>query len=121
MKKRTVVRVGDVFCVEIDNSYKVYFQFLVRDLQVLNSEVIRVFRKRWPIESNPTIEEIVSDEVGFYTHAFIRVGINKNSWYKVGPSKDFGGEAYKKVLLGFTNNQKMINPPYGIYINPLEN
>ncbi|MBD5371478.1 MAG: hypothetical protein HDR80_10130, partial [Bacteroides sp.] len=87
MKKRTIVRVGNIFCVEIEDSYKVFFQFIVRDLEIINSEVIRVFRKRWPINSNPGIDEIVADEVGFYTHAFIHAGLSDNAWYKIGTSK----------------------------------
>lgn len=89
-KKRIVTRLGDIFCVEIDNQYKAYFQYIAKDWEMLNSTVIRSFKSRYPIDYNPTMDEIVNDEVYFYAHAILRIGILYEAWYKVGTSKNLG-------------------------------
>ena len=119
--KKTVVRVGNIFCIEIDESYKVYFQFIVRDYEILGSEVIRVFRKRWPMDSNPTTKEIISDDVGFYTHVFIHAGLYENVWYKIGTIREVGIESYTKILFGRASATKVISPYETLDVNPLEN
>ena len=43
MAKRIVTKIGYVFCVEIDNKYKCFFQYVANDMTQLNSSVIRVF------------------------------------------------------------------------------
>lgn len=65
MAKRIVTRIGNVFCVDIDNEFKSYFQYVISDLSYLNSSVIRVFKTRYPIDSKPKIDQIVRDEVAF--------------------------------------------------------
>lgn len=45
MTKRIITKIGDIFCVEVDNDYKCYFQYVANDMTVLNSSVIRVFAK----------------------------------------------------------------------------
>lgn len=90
MGKRVVITIGCVFCVEIDNEYKCYFQYVSNDFTQLNSTVIRVFKKRYSMDYVPNIEEIISDEVYFYAHAMIRVGVKWGAWYKVGRSKTVG-------------------------------
>lgn len=92
-KKRIVTKIGNIFCVEIRNEYKefkCYFQYVANDMTQLNSSVIRVFKKRYHIDAEPSMEEIVKDEVSFYVHTVLRVGIMTNSWYKVGTSKEIG-------------------------------
>lgn len=44
MTKRIVTKIGDVFCAEIDNRIKRYFQYIVNDMEQLNSSVIRVLK-----------------------------------------------------------------------------
>lgn len=44
-KKKVITRIGDVFCIQINDSYKQYFQFIAKDMTQLNSSVIRVFEK----------------------------------------------------------------------------
>ena len=44
MAKRIVTKMGDIFCVEIDNGYKRFFQYIINDIEALNSSVIRVFK-----------------------------------------------------------------------------
>lgn len=90
MGKRIVTRIGDIFCIEIDNDYKVYFQYIANDMTVLNSSVIRVFARRYPLGYIPVFEDIVKDDVMFYAHTILRFGIIYNAWYKVGKNADVG-------------------------------
>ena len=75
MAKRIVTKMGDIFCVEIDNGYKRFFQYIINDIEALNSSVIRVFKTYYPMDYRPIIEEIVMDEVEFYAHTVLRAGI----------------------------------------------
>ena len=90
MAKRIVTKIGYVFCIEIEGQYKCYFQYVANDLTQLNSSVIRVSKTRYPIDYVPDIEAIVNDEVYFYAHTILRVGIDAGAWYKVGKSKNIG-------------------------------
>ena len=100
MVKRIITRVGDVFCAEIDGEYKSYFQYIEKDIEQLNSSVIRVFKTRYPMNYEPVIEDIVADEILFYAHAVLRLGIVDNVWYKVGKSKNLGLDGLSKILWG---------------------
>ena len=100
MGKRIITRIGDVFCAEIDGEYKSYFQYIEKDIEQLNSSVIRVFKTRYPMDYEPVIEDIVADEILFYAHAVLRVGIEDNVWYKVGKSKNLGLDGLSKILWG---------------------
>ena len=84
MVKRIVTKIGNIFCAEIDGQYKCYFQYIANDLTVLNSSVIRVFKRHYPISYVPNLEEIVRDEVLFYAHTVLSVGIRLGYWEKVG-------------------------------------
>ena len=121
MAKRIVTKIGDVFCTEIDGEFKSYFQYVANDMSQLNSSVIRVFKTHYPLDANPKIEQIVSDEIAFYAHTILRVGIHANAWYKVGKSAYIGEDALKQVIFGTTqdviiNSSKTISK-----VNPLEN
>lgn len=89
-KKKVITRIGDVFCIQINDSYKQYFQFIAKDMTQLNSSVIRVFEKKYPIGGNDSIENIVQDKVAFYIHTSLRIGIVEGAWYKIGKSKNIG-------------------------------
>lgn len=90
MAKRIVTRIGNVFCVEIRNEYKCYFQYIANDWTILNSVVIRVFKRHYPMAYEPNMDEIVHDSVTFYAHTILRAGLNFGAWYKVGTSKELG-------------------------------
>ena len=120
-RKRIVTKIGDVFCAEIEGAFKCFFQYVANDLYQLNSSVIRVFKKRYPMDYEPIIEEIVKDEVLFYAHTILKFGIEYNAWYKVGKSKDMGDSALSKVVFGRAQSTRY-SPKHGImHINPLEN
>ena len=88
--KRIVTKIGNVFCVKLDENRKRYFQYIANDWCDLNSSTIRVFKTDYPIDSEPSIEEIVSDEVEFYSHTILKFGIQDGLWEKVGKSSDVG-------------------------------
>ena len=90
MMKRVITKIGDMFSVKIDENSKKYFQLIAFDLTQLNSDVIRAFKKIYPIDSNSDLSEIVNDEVGFYAHCVTKAGIKMNLWEKVGKSQDIG-------------------------------
>jgi hypothetical protein len=90
MAKRIVTKIGDIFCVEVDNDYKCFFQYIANDMTVLNSSVIRVFLKHYPMDYVPVFDDIVKDEVYFYAHTILRFGILYNAWYKAGKHPDVG-------------------------------
>ena len=71
MTKKLIIRKGDIFCAEIENEYKCYFQYIERDRTQMGSNVIRVFKTRYPITYDPIIDEIVKDEVFFYAHTLV--------------------------------------------------
>ena len=63
--KRVYIKKGDVFVVKIDDKNKRYFQYITNDLKQLNSDVIRCFKKIYSIHENPSLDEIIKDEI-FY-------------------------------------------------------
>ena len=90
MAKRIITKIGDIFCVEVDNEYKCYFQYVANDMTVLNSSVIRVFSKHYPMDYVPVFDDIVKDDVYFYAHTILRFGILYNAWHKVGKNSNLG-------------------------------
>ncbi|MCL2313506.1 MAG: hypothetical protein FWC41_13705, partial [Firmicutes bacterium] len=87
---RVSTKIGDMFSVKIDENNKKYFQLIAYDLRQLNSDVIRAFKKTYPIDANPNLSEIVNDEVEFYAHCVTKLGIKMNLWEKVGSAKEIG-------------------------------
>ena len=110
--KRIVTRVGNIFCYEVEGKSKRYFQYISNDWTQLNSSVIRVFKKRWNTADNPKIEEIITDEIGFYAQAILRAGIENAGWYKVGTSTNLGLEKLNHIYFAQTFDEP------GIHTNP---
>ena len=119
-KKRIVTRLGNVFCAEIDNECKRFFQYVANDLEYLNSSVIRAFKTKYPMDYEPKIEEIVRDEVEFYAHTILKFGIESNAWHKIGTSKNIG-EEYKEALFGDAHQYIYPTVYDMIKVNPSEN
>lgn len=108
--KRVSSRIGDIFCVELDTDEKVFFQYIANDLFMLNSSVIRVFRRHYPLDYTPSVDEIVSDEVQFYAHTMINIGQKSGVWNKIGKSKDVGDvndALFRNTGSGNINNLKV--------------
>ena len=89
-QKRIVTKIGDIFSVDLDSKTKKYFQYVTNDETMLNSSVIRVFNRKYDIESEPSFEEIVNDDVDFYTHTSLKIGILEEYWKKIGRCADIG-------------------------------
>ncbi|PWG77903.1 hypothetical protein DDR33_25070 [Pararcticibacter amylolyticus] len=87
---RANTKIGDVFSIKINDSSKRYFQLIAFDLAQLNSDVIRVFKKVYPIQVNPDLLEVVNDEIEFYAHCVTKLGLKIDLWKKVGNTADVG-------------------------------
>lgn len=83
-------KIGDIFCVTLNQTEKQYFQYVANDLNQLNSDVIRVFKRRYPIEQKFIISEILNDEILFSAHCATIVGIKLGFWEKAGNSDNVG-------------------------------
>lgn len=100
--KRVVTKIGDLFCVEFSDNTKGFFQYVTRDAEYLNGQVIRVFKKHYPIDADVAIDDILADEVDFYAHTILKAGIHFNTWHKIGNSKNVDEDGFKKVIFGQT-------------------
>ncbi len=87
---RANTKIGDVFSVKINDNSKKYLQYVVSDIIQLNSDVIRAFKKIYPIDANPDLSEIVKGEVEFYAHCVTKLGIKMGYWECVGNIADVG-------------------------------
>ena len=99
---RIYTKIGDVFSAKTDEKTKKYFQLIAYDLTQLNSDVIRVFKERYPINSNPDLSKIVSGEIDFYIHCTTKAGIKMNLWNKIGNNKNIGETNH--ILFRSTND-----------------
>lgn len=90
MAKRVVTKVGDVFCVKVDDNHKKYMQFIVSDMTGLNSDVVRAFKEKYPLDATPDLADIVKGEVDFYAHCVTSAGIKRGLWEKIGNCIDIG-------------------------------
>lgn len=99
---RATKEIGDIFEVKIDESKKKYFQYIANDMAQLGSDVIRVFKSTYNINEKVDISLVISDEIEFYTHCIIKVGIKLSFWEKVGNSPELG--AFNHILFRNTND-----------------
>ncbi len=87
---RANTKLGDVFLVKINDAEKKYMQYIISDMTQLNSDVIRAFKKVYPIDTPSDLEEIGKDDVEFYAHCVTEWGIQFGFWEKVGNIKEVG-------------------------------
>lgn len=95
-------KIGDVFSVKIDENSKKYFQYIISDLTQLNSDVIRAFKKVYPLNANPELTEIVKGEVEFYAHCVTKLGLKMSLWESVGNTTEIGNTT--DILFRDTND-----------------
>ena len=103
-KTKATTRIGDLFCVEFSDNTKGFFQYVTRDAEYLNGQVIRVFKKHYPIDADIAIDDILADDVDFYAYTILKAGIHFNTWYKIGNSKNVDEDGFRKVIFGQTND-----------------
>lgn len=89
-KRIKATKIGDVFEVIISETEKRYMQYVISDMTNLNSDVIRVFKKKYPISENPAIDDIVEDKVLFYAHCDSKHGIRLGYWTLYGNTEKVG-------------------------------
>ena len=82
MPKR--LKIGDVFAVPLPNGTAGYVQYVADDASMLDSYVIRVFRGVYDLAGPPDIAEVVSLEVAFYAHVFLKVCVMHGFWKNIG-------------------------------------
>jgi len=99
---RVNTKIGDIFSVKVDDCNKKYFQLVAFDLLQLNSDVIRAFKKVYPLDVTPELSEIINGEVEFYTHCVTKLGLKMNLWEKVGNAVEVGDPT--NVLFRGTND-----------------
>jgi hypothetical protein len=114
--KRTNTKIGDIFLVKLDlNSYR-YFQLVASDLTQLNSDVIRVFKKLYKIDENPTLSDLITGEVDFYAHCVIKWGIKSGLWEKIGNSSDCEtGEVFFRISGDYGNPKVVISKDWWVW------
>ena len=89
-RKRIVTKIGDLFSVDLDGKTKRFFQYVAIDESMLGGSVIRVFKRKYDIDAEPSFDEIVNDEVDFYTHTSLKIGIQEEYWQKIGRNLNVG-------------------------------
>ena len=89
-KKRIVTKIGDIFRVDLDDNKKRFFQYVAIDESMLGGSVIRVFKRMYDIDAEPSFGEIVNDSVDFYTHTSLKIGILEGYWKKIGRIANIG-------------------------------
>ncbi len=117
MAKRVIVKPGDIFYVTIKGKYRRYFQYIVRDKNCFNADLIRVFTRKYDIHSSHTVEEILEDKVAFYTHTVISAGIFYGYWEKYGkgtlpPESEWSNIIFGSADGGTTCDIYVVNGEY---------
>ncbi|MEO7101164.1 MAG: hypothetical protein ABI162_17560 [Luteolibacter sp.] len=85
-----MTKVGDVFEVDVEGNCKQYLQHIANDVTQMSSNVIRVFKSKYPPNSDFDIEAVVNDEVEFYAHCITKWGVRDGVWRKTGSSENIG-------------------------------
>lgn len=88
--KRKNTKIGDIFSVRIDESNQKFLQYVTNDLTQLNSDIIRVFKRIYPIGTLIDFTEVVKGDVDFYAHCVTKWGIEMGCWEQVGNINDVG-------------------------------
>lgn len=90
MKYKTP-KIGDIYEVPLENGIKGYVQYIANDMTQLNSDVIRVFKRREPGDATPDLNEVINGEVEFYAHVTgMEFGEKDGSWKKIGHNDNVG-------------------------------
>ena len=83
-------KIGDIFEVKVTENSRKFFQFIANDVTQLNSNVIRAFKKEYSSEVYPELSEVINDNVDFYAHCIIKLGLKMALWDKIGNFSDIG-------------------------------
>jgi hypothetical protein len=83
-------KIGDIFEVWVDEDMSKYFQLIAFDMTQLNSDVVRVFKKKFSSKSSPVLIELVDSEIEFYAHCITGLGIDLGYWKLIGNVTSIG-------------------------------
>ena len=108
MKRKKTTTIGDIFAVKIDNHHQRFFQYIVSDMTMLNSSVIRVFKKEYLVTDVIDWNEVVRDEVDFYAHTILRVGLDYDLWDLVANVPEVGDYSHIWFRSAFKKNVLII-------------
>lgn len=85
-----IIRIGDVFQVNISDENKKFIQYIADDFSYMNSIVIRVFKKSFEISQAISIERIINLPIDFYAHTSLKNEIKNGKLIKTGNIKEIG-------------------------------
>ena len=95
---------------ENDGKTKRFFQYVAIDESMLGGSVIRVFKRKYDIDAEPSFDKIVNDEVDFYTHTSLKIGIQEEYWQKIGRNLNVGDtEIFRPVRLKSDERRNIIS------------
>lgn len=77
-------KIGDIYRVHLENSVVRFMHSIAKDDSELHSDVLRIFRRHYGPDENPSIDTILNDEVECYMHTYARYGLKWNIWEKYG-------------------------------------
>ncbi|MFS4474615.1 hypothetical protein [Chryseobacterium sp. T20] len=117
MAKRVKTEIGDIFSVTLDNGNKKYFQYVANDLNQLNSDVIRSFKREYPADEIPVFSELLAGDIDFHAHTMINIGVKQDLFKQGGKSIVY--PALKDVLFRDTNDygKKVGEEPIKVSVN----
>ena len=119
-KKRDPNVIGSIYCITLDDTSKVFLQYIANDWTMMNSGVIRVFKRKYSANEIVDLEQVVRGEVWFYAHALLDAALRYGYWVKVGCSTELGDTVnimFRLYSEGNTNHLTVSNKWYVWKIN----
>ena len=108
-KRVKSTKVGDIFEFVINSDEKRYLQYIISDMSQLNSDVVRVFKRKYPLTEKPSLQIILEDDILCYFHCDSKAGIIKNKWSLYGNDPNVG--VIKNVFFRTPLNPKNMHDP----------
>ncbi|MBT2621906.1 hypothetical protein [Chryseobacterium sp. ISL-6] len=102
MLKKLKTKIGDIFSIPINEEEKRYMQLIAYDLTQLNSDVVRIFEKKYFLQEMPSNETIIGDKILTYAHCSSDFGLKMNLWVKIGNNLNVGN--ISSILFRDTND-----------------
>jgi hypothetical protein len=81
MIKKTRVKSGDIFEVNLEDNTKSYIQYIFQDSCYLSGHLIRAFKTK---NLNNNLCEIMNEEILFYAYTRLTQGVELGYWSKLG-------------------------------------
>ncbi|RYE23877.1 MAG: hypothetical protein EOP51_09225 [Sphingobacteriales bacterium] len=101
--KRLALKLGDLFEVETSHGKRI-FKYIADDLTQLNSEVIKIFKLNYAQTDDLSLDYAVTDQVDFYAHTNIKLGVKLRIWKKIGNTSNVG--SHSEILFKIMDNDE---------------